>query len=280
MSSTVGAPHDPRPAVGFLGVGQMGRPMVDRLAATGWAPSTYVRRAEVASELRGAGVEVVESAATLAAAVDVLIVCFFSDAQLRDVMLHDGTLAAMRPGAIVVTHTTGSPDLVLELADRAPEGVRLVDAPVSGTPVEIAAGHLTVLVGGDPDDLERVQPVLSAYADPIIAVGGLGDAMRVKLVNNLLFTVHLRIALEAANVAQSLGVAPADLARVLAHCSGDSYALRILSSGAPPEQLEAGVLPYLSKDVSVVRDVTDAMGVDLGLLGELARWVDRPDVAG
>ncbi|HEX5585745.1 MAG TPA: NAD(P)-binding domain-containing protein [Acidimicrobiia bacterium] len=264
-------------AVGFLGVGQMGRPMVDRLAATGWAPSVYVRRPDLAVELRGANVAVAESAAALAAAVDVLVVCFFSDAQFREVMLDDGALAAMRPGAIVATHTTGSPDLVLELADRAPDGVRIVDAPVSGTAVDIAAGHLTVLVGGDRADVERVRPVLAAYADPIIEVGALGDAMRVKLVNNLLFTVNLRIALEAGNLAQSLGVAPSDLARALAHCSGDTYALRLLSTGASPEQLEAGVLPYLAKDVSVVREVGAGMGADLGLLGELAGWVDRPE---
>jgi 3-hydroxyisobutyrate dehydrogenase-like beta-hydroxyacid dehydrogenase len=195
------------------------------------------------------------------------------------VMLEHGTLAAMRSGSVFVTHTTGSPDLVRELADCAPEGVTVIDAPVSGTAVDIAAGRLTVLVGGDPTDVERVRPALSAYADPIIEVGGLGDAMRVKLVNNLLFTVHLRVALEAATVARSMGVSPADLARVLAHCSGDSYALHLLSTGASPEQLEAGVLPYLAKDVSVVREVAASIGVDLGPLGELARWVDRSDGA-
>jgi 3-hydroxyisobutyrate dehydrogenase-like beta-hydroxyacid dehydrogenase len=261
------------PAVGFLGAGQMGRPMVDRLAATGWAPSVHVRRRDVADELRAAGVAVVESAAALAADVDVLIVCFFSDAQVREVMLDDGVLTAMRAGAIVVTHTTGSPDLVVELADR----VRVVDAPVSGTAVDIAAGHLTVLVGGDPTDIERVRPVLSAYADPIVEVGALGDAMRVKLVNNLLFTVNLRVALDAGALARSLGLAPSDLARALAHCSGDSYALRLLSTGAAPEQLQAGVLPYLAKDVGVVREVATAIGAELGLLGDLAGWVDPPD---
>lgn len=251
--------------------------MVDRLLSGGWAPSVYVRRPDLATELRAAGVAIAESAAALAADVDVLIVCFFSDAQLREVMLDDGVLPAMRPGSILATHTTGSPDLVLELAELAPDGVRIVDAPVSGTAVEIAAGHLTVLVGGDAADVDRIRPVLSAYADPIIEVGGLGDAMRVKLVNNLLFTVNLRIALEAADVAESMGVAPVDLARVLAHCSGDSYALQLLSRGAPSQQLRAGVLPYLAKDVSVVREVTTAMGVDLGLVGHLAAWVEDAD---
>jgi 3-hydroxyisobutyrate dehydrogenase-like beta-hydroxyacid dehydrogenase len=260
--------------VGFLGVGRMGRPMLDRLVAAGWAPIAYARRPDVATELSRAGVATAESAAALAAQVDLLIVCLFSDAQLREVMLDDRVLAAMQPGAIVASHTTGSPDLVLELADRAPDGVRVLDVPVSGTPVEIAAGRLTVLAGGHPADVERARPVLAAYADPIIEVGGLGDAMRVKLVNNVLFTANLRVALEGARLAQSMGVAPADLARVLGHCSGDSFALRLFTGGGDPEQLAMGALPYLAKDVGVVREVAGPMGVDLGLLGQLAAWVE------
>ena len=111
---------DRRLDVGFLGAGQMGRPMVDRLAAEGWGPRVFVRRPELAAELRDAGVEIVESAPALAAQVDVLVICFFSDAQLREVMVDGGALAAMRPGSIVATHTTGSPELVLELAAPRP----------------------------------------------------------------------------------------------------------------------------------------------------------------
>jgi 3-hydroxyisobutyrate dehydrogenase-like beta-hydroxyacid dehydrogenase len=263
------------PTVGFLGVGHMGRPMIERLVAAGREPSVSVRRPDVAAELRAARVVVAESPAAVAAEVDVLIVCFFSDAQLREVMLDGGVLNVMRAGSVVATHTTGSPDLVLELASRAPEGVRILDMPVSGTPVDIAAGRLTVLAGGDPADLERVRAIVAAYADPIIHVGGLGDAMRVKLINNLLFTVNLRLALEAATLAQSVGVAPEDLARVLGHCSGDSHALRLFTGGVAPDQLATAALPYLAKDMKVIREVAAPMGIDLGLLGELARWVDR-----
>ena len=151
----------------------------------------------------------------------------------------------------------------------------MIDVPVSGTAVDIAAGQLTVLAGGAAADLEHARPVLAAYADPIIHVGPLGDAMRVKLVNNLLFTVNLRVAIEAAATANALGVAPSELARVLAHCSGDSYALRLLIRGATPEQLAVGTRPYLSKDVQVVRDVAASMDLELGLLGDLATWVDQ-----
>jgi 3-hydroxyisobutyrate dehydrogenase-like beta-hydroxyacid dehydrogenase len=260
--------------VGFLGVGHMGRPMVDRLRAHDWDPTVYVRRPEVAQELRDAGVRVADSATELAASADLLILCFFSDAQVREVMFDGGVLDAARSGCTIATHVTGSPDLVLQMADRAPSGVRVLDMPISGGPGDIEAGRLTILAGGDATDVERVRPVFESYADPIIHVGRLGDAMRTKLINNLVFTANLDVALQAADLARSMGVEPADLARVLAHCSGDSFAMRQFTGGADPAVLAEGARPYLAKDVAVVRDVTAAMNIDLGRLGELAAWVD------
>jgi 3-hydroxyisobutyrate dehydrogenase-like beta-hydroxyacid dehydrogenase len=261
--------------VGFLGVGHMGRPMVARLAAEGWRPRVYVRRPELAAELAAEGLDMADTPTELAASVDLLIVCLFSDEQLRSLLLDDGTLSAMRPGSVVATHVTGSPDLVVELADSAPEGVSVLDMPISGGPAEIEAGRLTILAGGAEEVIERVRPAFATYADPIISVGGLGDAMRVKLVNNLLFTANLRMALDAAKLAASMGVNGSDLARVLKHCSGDSFALRTFEH-REPDPTASGARPYLMKDVAVVREVAEAMGLDLGELGEVASWVYEP----
>jgi 3-hydroxyisobutyrate dehydrogenase-like beta-hydroxyacid dehydrogenase len=263
--------------VGFLGVGQMGRPMVDRLAAAGWPTSVYVRRPELAAELASAGITVADSPAALAAAVDVLIVCTFSDAQLREVVADSGALAALRSGSVLVSHVTGSPQLARELQVVAPTGVGVLDAPVSGTAESITAGRLTVLAAGDPEHLAVARGPLSSYADPIIDVGrALGDGQRIKLINNLLFTDHLHLALQAAALGESMGFAPADFARVISSCSGDSFAVRLLAGGAPPAVLTASARPFLVKDVGVIRQVASESGIDLGVLGELAGWVDEP----
>lgn len=253
-------------------MGQMGRPMVDRLVAAGFPLSVFVRRPELAAELEAAGVTVAPSIAELAASVDVLVTCTFSDAQLREVVLDGGGLASLRPGAALVNHVTGSPALAAEMAAAAPAGVRVVDAPVSGTADHIRAGTLTVLVGASAGDLDAVRPVLAAYAEPIIHVGRVGDAQRVKLVNNLVFTVHLRIATLAAELGETLGVASTDLARVMGECSGASFALALLQH-LPAETMVESARPFLAKDVAVIREVADGLGVDLGLLGELAGWV-------
>lgn len=247
--------------------------MVDRLVAAGFPLSVFVRRPALAAELESAGVTVAPTIAELAARVDVLITCTFSDAQLRDVVFDAGALASLPAGAALVNHVTGSPALAVEMAAAAPPGVRVVDAPVSGTADEIRAGQLTVLVGASAGDLERVRPVLVAYASPIIHVGAVGDGQRIKLVNNLVFTVHLRIAMLAAELAETLGVAQTELARVLGECSGASFAISLLQH-VPADTMVDLARPFLAKDVAVIRDVADKLGVDLGLLGDLARWVD------
>jgi 3-hydroxyisobutyrate dehydrogenase-like beta-hydroxyacid dehydrogenase len=250
----------------------MGRPMVDRLLEAGFPVSVFVRRPDVADELAAAGAVIAPSIADLSASVDVLCVCTFSDAQLRQVMFDDGALAAMPAGSALVNHVTGSPRLSRQLADQAGTGVRVVDAPMSGTADQIRAGRLTLLVGAPSDDLELVRPVLAAYADPIIHVGEVGDGQRIKLVNNLVFTVNLHLATLAADIGESLGIPPAKLAQVLEHCSGASRALSLLADIPASAMLEAA-RPFLAKDVAIVREVAGELGVDLGLLGELAGWV-------
>lgn len=264
--------------VGFIGAGQMGRPMVDRLVAAGLPITVHARRGEHRAELAAAGIAVRDSPLDLAAASDVVIICLFKDDQVRDLLLADGVLAALRPGAVLVNHVTGSPSLATELEASAPEGVSVLDVPVSGTADHIRAGRLTLLAGGQAATLERVRPVLQAYADPIIHVGAVGDGQRIKLVNNLLFAVHLRAAVEAADVASTMGIPAADLARVLAECSADSFALRLFAH-VEPDALVDGARPYLEKDVRTVQDVAAAEGIDLGLLGDLAGWVFTPQRA-
>jgi 3-hydroxyisobutyrate dehydrogenase-like beta-hydroxyacid dehydrogenase len=260
--------------VGFVGVGHMGRPMVDRLVAAGVPVEVFARRVEVRAELHAAGIATVDSASELAGRCDVLIVCMFNDEQVRDALLAGHAIASMRAGSVLVSHVTGSPQLSVDLQTAAPAGVTVLDVPISGTEAHIRRGELTLLVGGDRDVLERIRPVLSTYSSPILHVGGLGDGQRLKLINNLLFAVNLRVALAAAALGESMGIAPAELSRVVAECSGGSFALDLLRHVAP-QQIEAGARPYLVKDVGAIRAVAAAQGISLGDLGELANWVDE-----
>ena len=258
--------------IGFIGVGHMGRPMVDRLVAAGWPTEVFVRRPELRAELAAAGVAVADSPHELAARSDLTILCFFSDAQVREVMLDDGVLKSMQSGAVLVSHVTGSPALSIELQASAPDGVTVLDVPISGTDDHIRRGELTLMVGGDESALERIRPALQSYCNPILHVGGLGDGQRIKLINNLLFAVQLKVVLDGAALAASMGIAAEELARVVSECSGDSFAIRLFRD-VPPDALANGARHYLVKDVTVIREVAAAQGIELGELGEMAGWV-------
>ena len=85
----------------------------------------------------------------------------------------------MAPGSVLVVHTTGSPGTAQRLAEAgAARRVDVVDSPVSGTVADVIAGSITLLVGGPPDTVDRVRPVLAAYGDPILYLGPLGRARR------------------------------------------------------------------------------------------------------
>jgi 3-hydroxyisobutyrate dehydrogenase-like beta-hydroxyacid dehydrogenase len=211
------------------------------------------------------------------AAAQVLCVCTFDEAQARHVLLGQsgsgGALGAMRPGSTLVIHTTCGPDLVSALARAAPDGVAVLDAPVSGRALDILAGRLTLLVGGEPDQLDAVRPVLASYGNPIVHLGPLGSGQRTKLLNNLLFAVNMQLAEDAALLAQRLGLDPATTIEAILHSSGSSYALGTVAEFGSPAAAFERVREFLDKDVAVVQALAAELGVDLARLGGIAdRW--------
>jgi 3-hydroxyisobutyrate dehydrogenase-like beta-hydroxyacid dehydrogenase len=267
--------------VGFVGVGSMGRPMLEQVVGAGFEVSFFARRPEVAREVGTLGATSVPTLAALAAASDVVIVCVFSDQQVREVCDGDGgLLAAPRPGGVVVIHTTCSPDTAPRLAEAGrTRGVRVLDAAFSGGPADAAAGRVTVLAGGDAEVLAAARPPLATYADPILHVGGLGDAQRVKLVNNALFGANVTLVAEAERVARDLGLDPAVALDAISRCSGDSYALGTVRAAGSSARLQELAGRYIAKDVATAEALAAAAGTRLGLLATAA-GEDRDPRAG
>ncbi len=111
----------------------------------------------------------------------------------------------MGPGSTLVVHTTASPKTIEAVAART-DAVDVVDAPVSGGPHDIAAGKLTLFVGGADDTVARLQPILGCYGDPVLHVGPIGAGQTVKLVNNALFAGHIGLLAESIRLGERLGV--------------------------------------------------------------------------
>jgi 3-hydroxyisobutyrate dehydrogenase-like beta-hydroxyacid dehydrogenase len=205
---------------------------------------------------------VVGTPAAVGAASDVVGICVVADADAEDVVLRpDGVLAGMAPGGVVAVHSTIHPDTCRRLVEQAAgRGVAVVDAPVSGGGPAASQGKLLVMAGGDAEDVDRCRPVFATFGDPVVHLGPLGSGQMAKLMNNLVFTAQITVALDTFSFADRLGVDRAALAQVLAHGSGGSRVAAILSASGfdtTGMRRHAGVL---RKDVGIMLDVARAAG--------------------
>jgi 3-hydroxyisobutyrate dehydrogenase-like beta-hydroxyacid dehydrogenase len=252
--------------VGFVGAGRMGAPMVRRLVDADYDVRVLGRTPEKIDAIAQLGAHAVTEPAAVAEGADAVIICVFTDAQVRQVCLDDGLVAAMSPDAVLVVHTTGSPRTAETIAAR---GISVVDAPVSGGPHDIAAGRVTVFVGGDDEAVTRVRPLLSAYGDPILHVGRLGSGQLVKLINNALFAAQIGVVAEGVRLGELLGISEPALLEALTHGSAGSRALGNITRAGSAAAFIDSVGDFISKDVAVVREAVADLGGDLGALEEM-----------
>ena len=254
---------NPMTRVGFVGAGRMGTPMVTRLVGAGHEVRVLARSDEKATALAEQGAEPVTDLTAVTAGADVVVVCVFSDDQVKELCLAGELVAGSAPGSVLVLHTTGSPKTAQSIATEH-RHVAVIDAPVSGGPHDIAAGTVTLFVGGDDDAVQRARSVLSSYGDPILYTGPTGTGQAVKLVNNTLFAAQIGLVTEAVRLASRLGVDEAPLLSALTHGSAQSRVLSMIAGAGSAEAFLAAVSEFISKDIAVVRDtVTDLEG-DLG----------------
>lgn len=253
--------------LGVIGSGRMGLPMLRRLLQAGHQVQVLGRSAQARAALAKDGARVVADVADAGAGVDAVLVFVYTDEQVEQVYLEGALLETMPSGSTIVVHTTGSPRTVEAIAARAaPRGITVLDAPVSGGPPDVAAGRVSMFVGGADDTVARMRPVLTCYGDPVLHVGALGAGQRVKLVNNALFAAQLGLLADAVRLGARLGVDEAVLLQALPQGSAASRALTGVAAKGSVAQFAASAGAFLGKDLAVVRTVAAELGSDLGAL--------------
>jgi 3-hydroxyisobutyrate dehydrogenase-like beta-hydroxyacid dehydrogenase len=261
------------PVIAFIGAGQMGRPMARRLVEAGRDVVVHARREEVRSECRGFGATAVDTIPQAVRDANVIVVCLYSDAQIMELASgRDGFISSARPGALVVVHTTGSPATARFLADQgADRRVRVVEAPVSGSAEDIANGEVTVLLAGDPADVDAAHEIVSAYGDPILHLGPLGAAQVVKLLNNALLAANLQLVAEVERIASDFDVDWSEATTAILASSGASRGLASVQRMGSVAALVEAAGHYLAKDLAAGMDSARELGIDLGLLETINR---------
>jgi 3-hydroxyisobutyrate dehydrogenase len=201
--------------VAFLGLGVMGFPMAGHLALAGHEVTVYNRSPAKAQawtgEFKGSAAPTPREAS---AGRDLVFCCVGNDEDLRSVALGDqGALAGMKPGAILIDHTTASANVARELyAEARQRGLQFVDAPVSGGQAGAQNGLLTVMCGGDAAAFEAAKPVAMAFSRAFTLLGGPGSGQLAKMVNQTAIAGLVQGLAEAIVFGQKAGL---DMAQVL-----------------------------------------------------------------
>jgi 3-hydroxyisobutyrate dehydrogenase-like beta-hydroxyacid dehydrogenase len=218
---------DARPALGFLGIGAMGEPMVRSLLKAGF-PVTIAahRRREAVERLKTEGAKEAADPAAVAAASDIVITMVPDAPQVEEVFFAErGAAKGMKAGSIAIDMSTISPIASQRFADRLRAAkVDFVDAPVSGGPARAGTGTLTIMVGATPATFERVEPVLKAMGSPTL-LGGIGMGETVKLVNQVIIANVMIANAEALVFAQRAGADLDAVRKVIATATGSNYLL-------------------------------------------------------
>jgi 3-hydroxyisobutyrate dehydrogenase len=253
-------------SVGFIGLGIMGRGMAHNLLRAGFEVRVWNRTAAQMAPLVESGASAGENPADVAAHCDITITCVSDTPDVEEVILGDGGIIHGAPsGSLVVDMSTISPQATREIASRLQErGVHMLDAPISGGSEGAANGTLSIMVGGQADQVARALPAFEAMGKTITHVGSTGAGQTVKLVNQILVVVNMLAVGEALLFAQAGGL---DLAKTLEAVKGGAAGSWMLANRGP-QVVERDWRPGFTidlqqKDLRLVLEAADQMGVPL-----------------
>jgi 3-hydroxyisobutyrate dehydrogenase len=259
--------------VGFIGTGTMGQPMLTNIIKkTGHTVLAWDVVPEALEAARRLGAAPAGSAAEVARGAEITITMLPSSSHVEAAYTGPaGVLEAAPAGRLCVDMSTIEPATSQRVAAAAKaRGIRFLDAPVSGAVPRAVAGTLTIMVGGDPKDLEEARPVLEAMGSTVIHVGPVGTGEVAKICNNLIAGVAMVAVSEAFRIAEGFGVDPKVLTQVISKSSGNTW---VMEHGHPVP----GVVPTAASSRDYAPGfMTDLMCKDLGLAVNAARQLRVP----
>jgi 3-hydroxyisobutyrate dehydrogenase len=261
--------------VAFLGLGIMGRPMAANLARAGFELSVWNRTAERAESFAAEHrARVAPTPADAARGAEVVVTMLVDSPQVEAVLLgDDGAASALEPGAVCLDMSTIAPSASRAIAERLAErGLALVDGPVTGSRPKAEDGTLTIMVGGDPEPVARVRPLLDAMGELVVHVGPTGHGQLSKVIANTVTAINAAAISEALTMARTAGLDLEAWLRVA----------RAGSSGSTMLELKAGPmiehdfdplfrLGHMLKDVRHCLEEARALGIELRLAGVAER---------
>jgi 4-hydroxybutyrate dehydrogenase/sulfolactaldehyde 3-reductase len=254
-------------SIGFIGLGNMGRPMAANLCKKGYALVVHDINPAPVEVLAALGARAAGSVAAVAGASDVVLTMLPNSAIVEEVIAgRDGVLAHVRKGATVIDMSTIDPRATDRLAAAARlRGVDFVDAPVGRLASHAERGESLFMIGAADDTFERVKPLFEAMGTSIHHCGGVGTGMRTKLVNNYLAIISCQLNAEALALSQRFGLSLEKTLEVLYGTTATNGQLKI---AWPVKVLKGDLEPGFTidlahKDLTLIVEAGNAAAVPM-----------------
>jgi 3-hydroxyisobutyrate dehydrogenase len=255
-------------SVALLGLGTMGHGMANNLLKAGFPLTVWNRTRAKAEPLGALGAIVAENPADAAKNADIVIAMLSDDEASRAAWLGpNGVLTAMAPQSIAVECSTLSPEWIAELQSAVGgRGLRMVEAPVTGSRPQAEAGQLNFLAGADDDALAAVTPVLRCMSKEILHLGRVGCGAQLKLINNFLCAVQVTSFAQALAWMERTGLHLDTALDFLKRGAPGSGILSAMSERMTSRTYDVNfLLRLMAKDVRYARSAAARLGVDLSM---------------
>lgn len=260
-----------KPTIGFIGLGLMGRAMVECLQKAGYDLVVMGNRDRSGvEEALARGAREAATARDLAAGSDIVMLCMGTSAQVEGrIYGDDGALAGVKAGQVVIDFGTSLPASTLKIcADMAAKGAAYLDAPLGRTPAHAKDGLLNIMCAGDEAAFAKVRPELDVLGENVFHLGASGSGHTIKLINNYFAMTTACAMSEAFAAADAAGIARDKLYSVMAAGPLRSGMMDFIRNYAVEGQIDlAFSVANAAKDVGYYREMAQALGLHSRMSG-------------
>ncbi len=272
------------PTIGYIGVGLMGRPMVERLLNAGYVTSVWNRSREKLDRVIEKGACAAETPAELADKCDFVFMCLMDENAVEAVLFGPAGVAEAAGSSILVDFSTLNPDKCREFASRLKKanGMSWIDAPVSGGVPGAEAGALAIMAGGDEEKVETVRPVIENLCARFTHMGAIGTGQSTKLCNQIIAGCTMAIIAEAVNFAEKSGVDATILTTALKGGFADSIPFQLFAPRMASRDLDnpLGTSNTMLKDLNTVAEIAGSCGARLPMTDQALNILRDTDKRG
>lgn len=255
-----------RTRVGWIGTGVMGSSMVGHLLNAGYRATVYNRSRSKADALLARGAKWADSPQQVAAQSDVIFAIVGFPRDVREVFLGpQGALEGAKPGSVLIDMTTSEPSLAREIYEAAKaRGIHSIDAPVSGGDIGAKNATLSIMIGGDREVVDAVQPLFAAMGKTIVHQGGPGAGQHTKMVNQILIATNMIGVCEALLYGFKAGLDLPTVLQSVGSGAAGSWSLNNLGPRIMNNNFDPGFfVEHFIKDMGIALAEAKKMGLSL-----------------